>query len=102
MCDSGLDHLPSILDDVIDHGLCSWRIHVSDYHFGPNESVNRGTSAHGLRHLPILRKDQSHLLANTIRTSYAASKILALASRVNVTRTRQHDNLAFRTLCIRK
>lgn len=64
--------------------------------------VCQWASSHGLRHLPILRKGQSHLLANTIRTSYSVSPFLSLASSRNVTRTRQHDNFSFCTFCIRK
>ena len=37
-CESS-DDPPSILDNASDHSICPWRIHVSDYHFRPNESV---------------------------------------------------------------
>ena len=62
--------------------------------------VDYGVSLHGLRHLPILREGQSHFLSNTIRTTYAMLPSLH-QSRI-VTRTRQHDNLSFRTLRMRK
>jgi hypothetical protein len=38
-----------------------------------------------LRHLPILCKGQSHLLANTIRTSYVVSRFLTHTLNKNAT-----------------